>query len=88
MATKMPFPQAAFLDRLERLDAPAIFAASTPLSPLLVRILLVSDGTGELTKAAGCLIQLLKARKATLQASFDTELVAQRERTGHRLLAY
>ena len=76
MATKMPFPQAAFLDHLERLDAPALLAAGTPLSPLLARILLASDGTGELTKTAGCLIQLLKARKATLQASFDTELVA------------
>ena len=76
MATKMPFPQAAFLNCLELPDAPALLAAGASLSPLLARILLASDGTGELTKAAGDLIQLLKARKATLQASFDTELVA------------
>jgi len=76
MATKMPFPQAGFLNRLELPDAPALLAAGAPLSPLLSRLLLASDGTGELTKAAVCLIQLLKARKATLQASFDTELVA------------
>jgi len=76
MATKMPFPQSAFLDHLERLDAPALLAAGTPLSPRLARILLASEGTGELTKTAGCLIKLLKARRATLQASFDTELVA------------
>jgi len=76
MATKMPFPQAAFLNHLELPDASALLAAGEPLSPLLAQILLASNGTGELTKAAGDLIQLLKARKATLQAAFDTELVA------------
>ncbi|WP_216840694.1 hypothetical protein [Dyella sp. S184] len=76
MATKMLFPQEGFLSHLELPDAPALQAAGVPLSPLLARILFASDGTEELTKAAGYLIQLLKARKATLQASFDTELVA------------
>jgi hypothetical protein len=76
MATKTPFPQAAFLDHLEHLDAPALLAEGASLSPLLARLLLAWDGTGELTKTAGGLIQLLKARRATLQASFDTELVA------------
>lgn len=76
MATKMLFPQAAFLNHLELPDAPALLAAGAPHSPLLARILLASDGTGELTKTAGSLIQLLKARKAMLQASFDTALVA------------
>lgn len=76
MATKMPFPQAGFLNYLELPDAPALLAAGAPLSPLLARILLASDGTGELTKVAVDLTQLLKARKAMLQASFDIELVA------------
>ncbi len=39
-------------------------------------MLLDSKGAGELTKAGDCLIQLLRAKKATLQAAFDTALVA------------
>jgi hypothetical protein len=76
MATKMFFPQAGFLNHLELLDKSIPLVASAALPPLLARILLASDGTGELTKSAGCLIQLLKAQQATLQAAFDTELAA------------
>lgn len=46
------------------------------MPPTLARILLSSDGTGKLTPAAAHLIQLLRARKAMLQASFETEVVA------------
>lgn len=73
MATQKPFPHAGFLNHLELLGEPV---ADASLSPPLARILLASDGTGELTKAAAHLIQLLKARKAMLQAAFDTEVVA------------
>ncbi|WP_266172179.1 hypothetical protein [Dyella subtropica] len=45
-------------------------------APLLAPMLLDSKGAGELTKAGDCLIQLLRAKKATLQAAFDTALVA------------
>jgi hypothetical protein len=73
---QMSFPQAGFLNYLELISESSPQVASSPLSPPLARILLTSDGTGALTKAAGNLIQLLKAQKATLQAAFDTELAA------------
>jgi hypothetical protein len=76
MATQMHFPQAGFLNYLEHISESAPQVARAPLSPLLDHMLLTSDGSGELTKAAGHLIQLLKAQKATLQAAFDTELAA------------
>jgi hypothetical protein len=76
MAMQMPFPQAGFLNYLELINESRPQVTSATLSPLLARILLTSDGTGELTKATGHLIQLLKAKKATLQAAFDTELAA------------
>ena len=73
---QMSFPQAGFLNYLELISASSPPVASTPLSPLLARILLTSDEAGEPTKATGNLIQLLKAQKATLQAAFDTALAA------------
>ena len=76
MATKKPFPQAGFLNHLELLDGSAALVADPAWSPLLVRVLFTSGGAGEPTKAAGSLIQLLRARQATLQTSFDTEQVA------------
>lgn len=77
MATKMPFPQAGFLNHLELLGKSTSLLAGVALSPLLARILLASDETTvELTKAVDCLIQLLKAKQATRQAAFDTELAA------------
>ncbi len=76
MATKVSFPQAGFLGYLELLESSASQFAQMPLTPLLAGILLAPDGTGELTKATGHLIQLLKAHEAMLQASFDTELAA------------
>ncbi|MBB6241466.1 hypothetical protein [Rhodanobacter sp. MP1X3] len=76
MATQKPFLQAGFLNHLELLGASAPLIAGVPLPPPLARILLASDGTGALTKAADDLIHLLRARKAMLQASFDTELAA------------
>jgi hypothetical protein len=76
MTTKKPFPQAGFLQHLELLGGAVSLVAVEPLSPRLARILLSSDGSGELTTAAGHLIQLLKARQAMLQAALDTELAA------------
>jgi hypothetical protein len=76
MAMQMCFPQAGFLNYLELISESHQRLASAPLSPLLARILLTSDGSGEPTKAAGNLIQLLIARRATLQAAFDTALAA------------
>jgi hypothetical protein len=76
MAAKTSFPQAGFLRHLELLDEAAPMVAGMTLPPPLARILLTSDGTGALTKAADCLIPLLKARQAMLQAAFDTELAA------------
>lgn len=75
MATKKPFPQAGFLDHLELLSRSAPQVADASLSPPLARMLFAADGGG-LTKGAACLIELLKAQRATQQAAFDTELVA------------
>lgn len=76
MATPKPFPQAGFLHHLELLSESALLVADTPLHSPLALLLLAPDGSRALPKAAAHLIQLLQARKATLQASFDTEQVA------------
>lgn len=76
MATPKPFPHAGFLSQLELLATSAPLAADVAPPPLLARMLFAADENREPTKAVGSLIQLLKARKATLQASFDTERVA------------
>jgi hypothetical protein len=76
MATRKPFPHADFLSQLEQLGQSRPSLPDPPLSPLLSGILLASDARGELTDAAGHLIQLLKAQHAVLQAAFDTELAA------------
>jgi hypothetical protein len=73
MATPKPFPHAGFLSQLEHINA---FAPATTLPLPLARIPLIAEGSGRPTPAATHLIQLLKARKAMLQASFDTEVVA------------
>jgi hypothetical protein len=75
MATPMPFPHAGFLSQLEHIDTPASVPVAR-LPPSLARISLVAEGSGQPTPAAIHLIQLLKARKAVLQASFDTDVVA------------
>lgn len=73
MATPKPFLHAGFLSQLEHVNASAPAAT---LPPPLARIPLVAEGSGRPTPAATHMIQLLKARKAVLQASFDTEVVA------------
>jgi hypothetical protein len=80
----MSFPQAGFLQHLELLSASVPLDANAQLPPSLAHILLTSDGTGKLTKAAGDLIELLKAHAATLQAAFDTELAADELRRYHK----
>jgi len=75
MATPKPFPHAGFLSRLEHIDASAPVPAAT-LPPSLARVRLIAEDSGRPTPAVLHLIQLLKARKAMLQASFDTEVVA------------
>jgi hypothetical protein len=76
MATPKPFAHAGFLRRLERRADSALSDADTPLPAPLARILLAADGSGSPTPVAARLIQLLKAKQATLQAAFDTELAA------------
>lgn len=75
MATPKPFPHAGFLSQLEHIDASAPMPVAR-LPPSLARISLVAEGSGQPTPAAAHLIQLLKARKAVLQASYDTDVVA------------
>jgi hypothetical protein len=74
MATTKPFLQAGFLSHLEHLSEFAPFVADAQLPPLLGAILMASDGRGELSKAGACLILVLKAQKATLQAASGTDL--------------
>ncbi|MFC5435867.1 hypothetical protein ACFPME_04815 [Rhodanobacter umsongensis] len=75
MATPKPFPHAGFLSLLERINASAPVPAGA-LPPSLARVLLIEGDSGRPTPAASHLIQLLKARHAVLQASFDTDVVA------------
>lgn len=77
MTTLQPFAQSGFLDYLERLaDAPTSATEAQRLSVPLITLLLSADGSGTPTRAAHELIALLRARKAVLQATFDTALVA------------
>ena len=69
MATQKPC-------QLELLVEPVSGTAHASLPPALAHLLLASDGSGAATRAAAHLIQLLKARKAMLQAALDTELAA------------
>lgn len=76
MATPKPFPHAGFLSHLEQNNASVPLTAGTSMSPVLARMLPAADETGQSTPALAHLIQLLKAREAMLQASFDTAVVA------------
>ena len=76
MTTQNFFPQAGFLRRLELLVESPSGTAHASLPPALAHLLLDSDGSGAATSAAAHLIQMLKARKAMLQAALDTELAA------------
>ena len=71
MATPKHFPHAGFLSQLEHINA-----AAPALPPSLARVPLVTEDSGQPTPAATHLIHLLKARRAVLQASFDTDVVA------------
>ena len=71
MAVPTPFPHADFLHELEQSIADGIRPMSW--SPALADILLTPTGPAS---AAGLLVALLRARKAVLQAAFDTAQVA------------
>jgi hypothetical protein len=70
MATLQPFPHVGFLSQLEHGHA------ATPMPSSLAPVLLTAGGTELPITATAQLIRLLQARKAMLQASFDTEVVA------------
>lgn len=63
MTTSAPFPYAAFLADLQGADGSAALARVLP-------------GQGDAGALGEALIALLQARKATLQAAFDTTLAA------------
>jgi hypothetical protein len=74
MDTPKFFPHAGFLSQLELHGASACIDARTPLSAPLMHVLVAVDETGQATTAS--LVQLLQARQAVWQASFDTGVVA------------
>jgi hypothetical protein len=76
MATKVPFPQAAFLGRLEQWVAAGSPLNADALPASLGGVLLASDGSAALSGAAHTLIELLQARASMHQAAFDTEVAA------------
>ena len=76
MSTPKSFPYAGFLSQLELHGASACIDARTPLSAPLTRVLTPADETGQPAPAVASLIQLLQARRAVWQASFDTGVVA------------
>ena len=74
MGTLKPFLHVGFLHELERYVAGGDRPTSWP--PALGGILLIHGGNTQPSLAASHLIHLLHARKAVLQAAFDTEQVA------------
>ena len=76
MTTQKPFPHTGFLRQLELLVEPVSGTAHASLPPALKHLLLTPDGSGAATPAAVHLMQLLKVRRAMLQAALDTELAA------------
>ena len=76
MTTLQPFAQSEFLDYLEHLVHDPTAGAEAQLYSSVTTLLLSADGRGNPTRAARELIALLKARKAVLQATFDTARVA------------
>jgi hypothetical protein len=76
MDTSKSFPHAGFLSQLESLGASVCIGARTPLLAPLTRVLMAVDETGQPATATASLIQLLQARQAVWQASFDTGVVA------------
>ena len=75
MSTPKPFPQAGFLFYLESVNESARGGDGAPLPPPLTRILLAQDGAKNPTHATSNLIQLLRARQATLEAEWNTQQV-------------
>ncbi len=75
MATPKPFPHAGFLRDLEHASAAVPLVSATPLPPLLAHIVRSTE-VGQPTPVAADLIELLKARKAVVQASLNGERVA------------
>jgi len=75
MATPKPFPHASFLRDLEHASATIPVVTATPLSPALARMLAPTEASPAAPIVA-VLIELLQARKAMLQASFGTGMVA------------
>lgn len=76
MTTTMHFPYAHFLDQLGQPGEPVAAEASAALSAPLARLLHTSDEPKAWTAVAASLATLLHARRATLQAAFDTSLAA------------
>ena len=75
MATPTPFQHADFLCDLKHTDAAIPLLAAASLSPSLARVLFPAEASFSASVAAD-LIELLKARRAVLQASVDGEQVA------------
>jgi hypothetical protein len=75
MATPTPFPHAGFLHDLEHSGAGIPLVAAASLSPSLARVLFPAE-VGLSASVAADLIELLKARRAVVQASLDGERVA------------
>lgn len=76
MTTTLRFPYAGLLQSLGEPGAPVATQKSVALSPPLLRWLVTEGDPGTWTAAVSSLAALLHARKATLQAAFDTTLAA------------
>ncbi|RDJ00723.1 hypothetical protein DVT68_07280 [Dyella solisilvae] len=76
MAETMHFPYESFLDLLMQSVDREPAGAGIVASPLLAGVLFTSGEPRGWTPAAASLVPLLKARRATLQAAFDTTLAA------------
>ena len=76
MTTTMHFPYAGFLDQLGASGEAVSAEVSAALPPVLARLLLSPDESTTWTAGVDTFVALLQARRATLQAAFDTTLAA------------
>jgi hypothetical protein len=76
VTTRKPFLQADFLAYLECVQKSDAAAAGATMPTLLAPMLMASPDRSALSPAGEYLIPLLQARRAMLQAAFDTELAA------------
>lgn len=76
MAVKPPYPHAGFLDQLVQASESGTPLNAPSASPVLTKILFADGNSAALSQAGNDLILLLTTHEGTLQAAYNTALVA------------